>query len=384
MPKLDEREIHARIADQTIVGLTLDTSVFHKYGYNLDYSVFTSLRQFKGGSVHVLLSEIVVGEMTNHIASLAEETRNKLKAALRDHRVRWKTAIDTKQILVASTGNMEPIDLAKFQVANFIQEIGVQTIPASGTIDVAGSVIERYFSVRPPFEKNESKKNEFPDAFALLSLEAVFKVKQKMLLCVSGDKGWHLFAEKSDWLVCVDSLDTALSFFNIAGLHVVDQAIRVLKAGEAPNLTSELELAIQARLDDTDFSPECSAPLEYEAEPSSAVLHVMEYDTISNLKIIESDNHRVAFTFDVEVLIAFEAEFNFHVYDSVDKDYVNLANEFGEVESRKTLKLVVSIDRNLEPEPEAIKVEAFLPRHYEVDFGYIEPFPNEDPEHEKY
>lgn len=46
-----------------------------------------------------------------------------------------------------------------------------------------------YFDLRPPFEPNEGKKAEFPDAIALLELEGYGEQKRRYVLAVSRDGG---------------------------------------------------------------------------------------------------------------------------------------------------------------------------------------------------
>ena len=274
--------------------------------------------------------------------------------------------------------------MAEAQIDEFVKAVGATILPATGRVDVAGDVIRRYFSSEAPFEKRDTKKSEFPDAFALLSLESLFAQKRKVLLCISADKGWAQFAKNSEWLVVVDQLDTALSYFNEAGRPIVDRVIALLKTEEAHDLSEGIELSIQARIDDNDFSPDADGPLEYEAEPMDAALQSVDLDSISGVKIVEYDEETVSFILKIDALICFEAEFRFHSYDSIDKDYVHLSTEDADVEKTISFRILVKVDRDLEPEPQVIEVEAVLNSYYSVDFGYVEPFPNEDPTHEKY
>lgn len=74
MPTLNEDDIRARIADGSIVGITLDTSIFDRYGCNLKFPLLTSLDQFNGGAVRVVFSEIIISEVSRHIVDSAGET----------------------------------------------------------------------------------------------------------------------------------------------------------------------------------------------------------------------------------------------------------------------------------------------------------------------
>lgn len=384
MPALSQEEIRAQIADGSIVGITLDTSIFDRYGCNLKFPLLLSLDQFRDGSVDVVFSEVILSEVNRHIIDAASETFREVKKVIRSHKHRWKTGFDETALVDQMTASMEPPALAAAQIEQFINAVGANVLPATGKIDVAGDVIGRYFSGEAPFEKKDAKKSEFPDAFALLSLESVFASKRKMLLCVSADKGWAQFGEKSDWLVVVDQLDTALSYFNEAGRPLVDQAVALLMQGQATDLFEEIESSIQARIDDNDFVPETDGSLDFEPESESAALQSINLGTISGLKIVEYDEESVSFTFMIDATVNFEATFHFHAYDSIDKDYVHLSSEYASVERILPVRLIIKIQREMDPEPQVIETEAALKSYYTVDFGYVEPFPNEDPTHEKY
>src|SRR5271165_3376308 len=173
MPDLSEAEIRAKIADGTIFGLSIDTAVFDKYGCNLDFTVLHKLDQFKGSSTALLFSEIVVSEVKNHIARDARETQRELKKAIRNQGKRWKTGIDTVTLPDALALLADPIQAAEAQLKDYVAAVGGDVIPASGSIDITRELLRRYFTAEPPFDNNDQKKHEFPDGFALLSLEAV-------------------------------------------------------------------------------------------------------------------------------------------------------------------------------------------------------------------
>ncbi|MCZ7018809.1 PIN domain-containing protein, partial [Salmonella enterica] len=67
-------------------------------------------------------------------------------------------------------------------------------------------LFELYFGNRPPFHKSNDKKYEFPDAVALLSLEAY--AENSGILVVSSDKDWITFCNSSESkkLYCIPDL----------------------------------------------------------------------------------------------------------------------------------------------------------------------------------
>ncbi|MEP7351405.1 MAG: PIN domain-containing protein [Sphingorhabdus sp.] len=187
------------------------------YGCNLDYPLLGKLDQFKSGNTSIVLSEIVKNEVQAHIARDAAESQRALKSALSAHRKRWKLTNEdaTPPVTLKIDGN--PSEAAKEQFEVYAENIGAEIVAASNPADIPIEVLRRYFEVEPPFEAGDKKKHEFPDAFALVSLEAWAARHDTLLLCVSGDKGWRDFADKSPRLVWIQGLDGALSLFNDSG-----------------------------------------------------------------------------------------------------------------------------------------------------------------------
>lgn len=382
MPALTNDEIRARIADGSIFAITVDTSIFDRYGANLGYPALRKLDQFKDGHVRVILSEVIEGEIVAHVRAAAIETQRALKTALKKHKLRWSLSDQASAIPegFALAGN--PAAEAQRQVDDFVAAVGAEIVSATAPDTVAPEVLRRYFAVEPPFETSEKKKHEFPDAFALLTLEARAEKEQKLILCVSADKGWRDYAESSERLVFMDDLDQALSLFNEADHAFAEELMQRLRAGTAPALLHDIETAIQARLDDFDWMIDAHSPLDVDFEPLSAALQYLDLDG-AEPTVIAADGESVTFIVKLEALVSFEASFTYSVRDSIDRDYVNLGSEDEQVEKTISFEVAIVVNREQEDEPEAAEVEVAKHR-FEVDFGYVEPFRNEDPSHEKY
>lgn len=99
--------------------------------------------------------------------------------------------------------------------------------------------------------------------------------------------------------------------------------------------------------------------------------------------VIAEDADTITFAIKASATVEFEASFSFYVKDWIDRDYILLDNEEMSVERDVEFDFAVTIDRNVDPEPEASEVEVASQR-FEVDFGNIEPFAHENPEDEKY
>lgn len=108
----------ARIADGSVAAISVDTAVFDRYGCNLDHAVLARLDQFKKGGVNLILSEVVVKEVTSHIALAASETKRKLASALKRHDRRWVLGKDLDALRKELQVDIDPAVAAAKQVAD--------------------------------------------------------------------------------------------------------------------------------------------------------------------------------------------------------------------------------------------------------------------------
>jgi len=164
----------------------------------------------------------------------------------------------------------------------------------------------------------------------------------------------------------VTDLDLALSYFNDSGRNIAAQTMAMWKSGTASELDAEVERAFEYRLDDADFDANGWSPFNYEIESISAVMQCVNPETASAPIVIAADDKAVTFTTNVKAIVAFEADFG---------------SERNSVEDEIEFQLVITVLRDIDPEPHVVDVQVAKKR-LAVDFGYI--FSNEDPTHEKY
>ena len=146
----------------------------------------------------------------------------------------------------------------------------------------------------------------------------------------------------------------------------------MIRNGAAGELTSEVDTTIQARLDDNDFSIEADSHLSLDWDGMYAALQHWEISDFPHPRIIASDDETVTFTIDLSCIVEFTADFSFSVYDSIDKDHVNMGSEEFSKENTIQLSAVLTISRDLAPEPDLIEASITTQRIV-ADFGYIEP-----------
>lgn len=140
--------------------------------------------------------------------------------------------------------------------------------------DAGPQVLGAYFASRDPFEATGAKKSEFPDAFALATLEHWAKENSAKVLVVTRDAGCLRACEASEHLVGSDSLTDAFVKLRSAdeGRRAVIQEYELLLSRELRNELSDLRRGIDAlieqRLPDLElevkFQEEAGRECEYE------------------------------------------------------------------------------------------------------------------------
>lgn len=370
MPQVATEELSGLILNGKIGAISIDTSIFDRYQCNFGSPALSALEQFRDKHIGLLISEIVAGEVKAHLERDSFKSQRDLKSAIAAHVRRWRLVEDLADPFLLEQA---ATDFATDQFDEFVASTGAELVPAARSAAVGQRVVERYFAVTAPFEQGEKKKNEFPDAFALLSLEEWAADAEKMVLCVSADTGWHDFAGTSDWLICVEQLDPILDEFNEAGRATASKAVELLRAENAPKVWAEIERAFERRLDDLDFDVSVSdAPTQYDFQQISAVMQTIDW-ALATPNVLEEDEETVLFSVRVNALIKFTVHFDFYVRDSVDRDDVHLGGE--EFTSQRWLgfDLAITVWRDMSEEIDAVEVTASR-RGMTALFERIDPF----------
>lgn len=379
MPNLNDDQITALIANGDVFAISIDTAVFDAKQKTFHNAVLRRLDQFHARDILVIIADVVAEEMKAHLQDEASETQRALKKALRAHTIRWRREPSEGEqgaLLI----DADAAGFADTEFDAFLQHVSGQVVAVADDPEAVEQVFTRYFAKKPPFGSADKRKSEFPDAFALVRLDSFARDHGKTMICVAPDKGWVEYAENSVHLVCVDQLENALALFHAADQHLADAIVKKWREGKQGQF---IEDAFKYRLDDLDFVIDGHADVFFEAEPLGAVLQYVLLESIGQPTVIAVDGETVTFSVGLKAKIGFEASFDFYVTDSIDKDQVSLGSEDAYVEKIVPFDLTITADRLLTDIPVFHEVEVAKKR-FEVDFGYVEAFPNEDPTHEKY
>jgi hypothetical protein len=317
--------------------ITIDTCIFDERDCGLEKGLLKQLYQFKGSPVVLVLSEIVIRELQKHMTEKIKDSRAKIGRAMKLASAHLCLAeVDADQICTKILGIISDSALAKQRIHEFITNTGAKIIvPELATMD---SLVSMYFDISPPFKNIDNKKHEFPDAIALLSLEAWADDNNVRLLAVSKDNGWKEYAEGSTSIVVIEDLTKAMAEFQTpnAVRSIVELLISSIDSETDNDILFGITDELTKSLLDVDIEIEAYSAFSYETEDVYAKYlgHDFVRDSSSKSPIIEVirvDQDCVVLQVEVDVTCEVFCTFELSVYDGVDREDVHLGKNSASV-----------------------------------------------------
>jgi hypothetical protein len=272
-----------------------------------------------------------------------------------------------------------PIDvkaIAAARLVAFFDSIGATIVPVDSV--TSRQLIDRYFTPAPPFSASGKKKNEFPDAIALLSLEAWAEAQGKKVLAVSGDKDWITFGEKSQHIDVVETLGEGLAKLQ----EHVDQANAVMErilggivSGTDPDLRDELFSLVADETSGLSVYGEADSAYHVEADQLNLTLQELAVIGLAEkleFVVVQAGPQIIVARIEADLKVIAEASFSLSVYDSIDKDYVGMGSIDASREENIKTSLLVTFEGDFENEDIALTRAEIVDAPDSIDFGYIE------------
>ena len=361
--------------------ITIDNATYKGEGYRFYEGLLAQMRQFKESPVKVLQTDIVHNEAINHIGQEISKTRSSIEQALRSANKQLKIkseVIENARALLSVDGS--EAEIAEARLEKYYEFIGAEKIDSGRYADLS-RLMEMYFATEAPFESGKDKKNEFPDAIALLALEGWAEENEINIIAVSQDKGWKNFSEGSDRITLVSSLAEALEKFQPHNKVVsIISHIREDSLLDGENhVLEEIEQAIINSVDGCDIWVEASSYMHFEWEDVSAsyISHELDKDQdgLVKIRVVSINDEEIVLKVGATVEVEVEAGFDFSVRDSIDKDYVGMGvNVCTTTESYHT-DILLSLTGDFSQDFDDIDVAEVevLETIGRADFGEVEP-----------
>lgn len=372
--------------------ISIDNATLKGEGYRFYEGLLAQMRQFKESPVQVIQTDIVHNEATKHIGQELLKARSSITQALRSANKQLKIeseAIESARALLSING--EDHEVADTRLKKYYEYIGASVIDSSEYVDLT-LLMDMYFETDAPFETGKDKKNEFPDAIALLSLEGWARDNDVNVIAVSQDKGWKDYTDDhSERITLVSSLAEALETFQphnkVASIiaHIREDSL----LDEDNHVLEEIEQAIENSIDGYDIDVEASSYMHFEWDDTSAsyVSHALDCDKkgLVKVRIIQIDDESIVLKVGAKVDVEVEASFDFSVHDSIDKDYVGMGGAVCTTTETYHTDILLTLSGDFSQDFDELQVTEIevLDTIDHADFGEVEPdWRNEYEEHE--
>lgn len=345
--------------------ITLDTSIFIRAGLQLESGLLKQLHQFQQGSTRLILSEVVKEELILHLIEGAEKAVKGFENSLKEvKKYRWIEEATLTNVKELVFGGIEAQEITFKRFESFAELTHLEIIKAQEYVDI-GDLIQKYFKAKPPFSTGK-KKSEFPDAIALMSLEAWANKNQTKIIVVSVDNDWRDFCKNYEILVHLDDLGRALGLFQ---LQDADDICKYLSErfykGELNNVIEAIDnaLADWTGTDNLHLASEASSYFTHELELIEVSLCDFEFKPFDTHNLIfrpvylDLDNDVLVAESKLGVNVDIDCRFSSSIYDPIDKDDVSLGTDYTSDSAYLDINILVSFKGNLKEMGAKIEVD---------------------------
>jgi len=354
--------------------VTLDTNIFVNNHYNLEHGLLAQLSQFKEGSAQFVLSEIVHRELRRHLVTATVAKRQRLLSLAREAKESGLLSDDAaKQVAALCNEAATPEDAVTRRLALFSEVTGMEIVTAASTS--IADLLTYYFAASPPFEPSGAKKKEFPDAIALMSLEAWAKTHDLKLLAISQDAGWAAYAANSSHIDVQPELAIALSSFQTQHSQArafVESLMHAANNGQAPAFEKYIEFELADVVPELEITAVANSREDFTAgRLRLKLLHVKlsAQDGTSSVTIVRTGANRIAFTVLATLTVAAEATFVFHGWEDEQGSYDYESSDIDHEDWFEANLLFDLHTTGFFPEIQSVEI---LDHADEFDFGDIE------------
>ncbi|MCG9510975.1 PIN domain-containing protein [Acinetobacter pittii] len=361
--------------------ITIDNATFKSEGYKFYEGLLGQMKQFKDSPVQVLQTDIVHNEAIKHIGQEISKTRSAIDQALRsaNKQLKINEATITKAKTLLSLNGSEH-EIAESRLHEYYEFIGAIKLNSEDYVDLS-ILMRMYFSNEAPFETGKDKKNEFPDAIALLTLDEWAESNDINVVAVSQDKGWKDYSEHSKRITLVASLAEALEKFQphnkVASIvsHIRNDSL----LDEDNHVLEMIQQALIDSVDGYDINIEVDSHMHVDWDDTSASYVSHEFDKEENgsikISVVRINDQCIVLKLGAEIEVEVEANFYFSIRDSIDKDYVSLGGNVCTTIEKYHTDILLTLSGDFSKDFDNIRIGEIevLETLSEADFGYIEP-----------
>lgn len=371
----------SQLMGQEITFFSIDTNLIRAVGFRFEEGTLNQLHRQLPGWLKLRLTEVAEREIrAQRMAPVVEAIQQFQSAA---GKIVRSTGLELT-LVERTFADMKVASSAEAifdgQLHAFIQRLRGSILPIAGN-GLAEAMFSRYFDEKPPFEHRKDKKYEFPDAAALLVLEMHAREHDTLGIVVSEDGGWKDFADRSNLLYCVKSIDEFAALFASEGPNAesVKQKIRTAAEDETSELRASLADELRRHVGNSEWTvgdlySGSAHRLEGEAYGAELIDYTLDLSDVE-VWFVEHDPSMCVVELAVSAKARIDVSVEFFAWDSIDREEVGIgSNEFSiDADFEVTVFLSCSGDLLAEP-PTAWGVEVEIAAgEYSVDVGEVNP-----------
>jgi hypothetical protein len=277
----------------------------------------------------------------------------------------------SSSLLAAGT----PEVVAESRIEDFLAATGA-VVAMTRDANALEEVLTRYFDTKPPFAKKESKRHEFPDAFALLTLENWAAANSTLVLVVSHDNDWNTYIEASDRLVGITDLVLALGAFqDEAAAYSCREILQMIRNGDPLGIGDAIKGALQEQQDKIDVSVQADSQFSVDDEYSDVSIEyvgIQDLESDSAIEAVEFDGQKLVGRILISAVAHMATHFTFAKWDSVDSEYIPMGSSDIEHDENVTLEVLVTFSGRL-PRQLGIETIEVVPETINAEFNDLQP-----------
>lgn len=362
---------------------SIDTDLIQAAGYNFEEGALHQLPNQLPHWMKLFISEVVAQEIVRHRMQPVKEAVDKLTGASTDLKRLAKTPLEAvDQSFAELQVSQAAAAYFRDQIEAYAERCRGAVLPIDGEA-LAAQIFGLYFGDKAPFGKRRDKKSEFPDATSLLLLEQHAIKNDTTGIIASGDGGWTAFAEESERLYAVKSVEELATLFVATTAHAEALKAKIQQAIANPASPLRFQLAEQLREHvteaDWDTSEVFSGSGRVEAEVYDVQMSGYEVPE-DQTKVWATAEERGTWIVEVtaHVKATVRVSVDFYIWDSIDREELSFGSETVRHETEVELKAFLTCsDVQLDSEPEAWRIDTDLASgsysvgelEVEMDFG---------------
>lgn len=368
-------EIRSLIEGQGLDVITVDTSIFDANKQRLDRGLFEKLEQFGTHPVQLVISDVVYREIKKHLIESISSTQSKFSKDMLSVCEFVGGDIAEVNALKEKLDAMPiPQEQAELQLKRFVANSGAAILQAGSHVKTS-ELVDLYFNEEPPFHLSNSKKSEFPDAIALITLEHWAEENDKNVLVVSGDGDWREFCKQSKRLHLLKDLAVALDLFQTPENIAIQMLVLLEEEIQTAGSDFEKELSLIVGTFNWDQLVSLDAICErYDFEIEDITVDKLSYALpapYGNIKLTEISDSSVSVAFHLNVSIVFSVMIAFDIWVEQEEDYAHVGSKAFPVE--KDFDMLVLATIPLQKDGEESRYIEIQPPHIRIELGSVEP-----------